>query len=449
MSAHAPIAAMLAARHALERSNPELLAWSRAQWQTWLQKEQRETGTASAVAVARLTCLEDLPCHVGLMRILAGAAIRPPLVLTFPTEEMARLARSQARREGWGGLVRMVAEAESGELLPLLAGDAQLFAFPAPALAPTATFDTSHDDGLNAAFRELFSLDPTKLPPPPPSAGLAQVAEAAQPVLQVLPTQLKPWMLSAFLNRGGAGNAVVRAFAQGVGCRIAFAEDEPDVLHDIPVVWGVLRGSDRIVAQAKAQLLHFFYIDHAYFDRGHGKSYRITCDRYEAGPVRRCPSDRIDALKVEVRPWRKFGREIIVCPPTDYFMAAHGCSDWLETTLATLRSVTDRPIVVRQKPQPGEDTVPLVEALETAHALVTHSSNVAIEAACLGTPVFVDPASAAAPIGRTDLSQIEDPAYAERHAWLAHLAYNQFAFDEIQNGRAWKMLLELEEREHV
>lgn len=273
--------------------------------------------------------------------------------------------------------------------------------------------------------------------------------EGANLLVRVPPTQLQPWMLSAFLNRGGGGNPVIRAFSQGVGCRIAYAEDEPQALSEIPVVWGVLRDSDRIVAQAKARSMYFFYIDHAYFDRGHGKSYRITRNRYEAGPVRKCPTGRLDKLDIETGPWRKSGREIIVCPPTDYFMAAHGCADWLETTLEALGKATDRPIVIRQKPQPGETAVPLKTALKTAHALVTHSSNVAIEAACLGTPVFVNPASAAAPIGETDLSKIETPVYPDREPWLAHLAYNQFSLDEIRAGEAWRLLLELEERELV
>lgn len=266
-------------------------------------------------------------------------------------------------------------------------------------------------------------------------------------LLRVMPTQLQPWMVSAFLNRGGGGNPVVRAFAEGLGCRLAYAEDEPASLSEIPVVWGVLRDSDRILAQAKAQSLYFFYIDHAYFDRGHGKSYRITRNRYEAGAIRKCPADRLEQLGIEVEPWRKSGREIIVCPPTDYFIAAHGCADWLDSTLGALRSATDRPITIREKPQPGEAAVPLKKALKTAHALVTHSSNVAIEAACLGIPVFVSPASAAAPVGQTDLLKIETPVYPDRQPWLAHLAYNQFSLDEIRTGEAWRLLLELEERE--
>lgn len=263
----------------------------------------------------------------------------------------------------------------------------------------------------------------------------------------VPPSRIEPWMLSAFLNRGGAGNPVVHAFALGTGCRLAYAEDEPEILRDIPVVWGVLRQSDRILDQAKRQSLYFFYIDHAYFDRGHGKSYRIARNSYEAGPVRICPSDRFQALNVQILPWRKGGREIIVCPPTEYFMQAHGCQDWLETTLAKLEAVTDRPVMVRTKPKPDQAAVPLAQALESAHAVVTHSSNVAIEAACLGIPVFVSPTSAAAPVGLTDLDAIETPVYPDREPWLAHLAYNQFSFEEIGDGRAWNMLRELEERD--
>lgn len=266
-------------------------------------------------------------------------------------------------------------------------------------------------------------------------------------LLRVPPSHLQPWMVSAFLNRGGGGNPVIRAFAQGLGCRLAYAEDEPASLSEIPVVWGVLRESDRILAQAKAQSMYFFYMDHAYFNRGHGKSYRITRNRYEAGPIRKCPTDRLAELAVEVRPWQKSGRDIIVCPPTDYFIEAHDCADWLDTTLEALRNFTDRPVTIREKPQPGESVVPLKTALKSAHALVTHSSNVAIEAACLGTPVFVNPASAAAPIGQTELSAIESPVYPDREPWLAHLAYNQFSFDEIREGEAWRLLLELEERE--
>jgi len=245
---------------------------------------------------------------------------------------------------------------------------------------------------------------------------------------------------------------VVSAFARGTGCRLAYAEDElaqTGEMHSFPVVWGVLRGSNEIIARAKAQGLHFYYIDHAYFDRGHGNSYRITRNGYEAGLVRKCSGDRLKKLDVTIEPWRKSGRSIIVCPPTDFFAAAHGCENWLGETLAQLRLETDRPIVIRTKPRAGEQFVTLPEALQDAHALVTHSSNVAIEAACLGTPVFVSAASAAAPIGWTDLGMIEAPRYPKRDGWLAHLAWSQFTLEEFANGEAWRNMQKHEGKDYV
>jgi hypothetical protein len=259
-------------------------------------------------------------------------------------------------------------------------------------------------------------------------------------------SRLEPWMVTCYLNRGGAGNAMIRAFAQGIGCELRYAEDETGPRPGVPVVWGVLRGSDRVVAYAKQSGQYFFYVDHAYFSRGHGLSYRVTRNGYEAGPVRECPRDRIEAHDVVLEPWRRGGTNVLVCPPTDYFMAAHGCSDWLDRTLEALRRHTDRPVVVRRKPQPGETVEPLGEALSKAHALVTHSSNVAIEAVLAGVAVFVSPSSAAAPMGLTDLSSIETPLYPDRDKWLAHLAYCQYSLEEMRSGAAWRMLLEWEDR---
>ncbi|MBC2669070.1 hypothetical protein H7F53_07940 [Novosphingobium piscinae] len=290
---------------------------------------------------------------------------------------------------------------------------------------------------------------PTPRPMQVCAIGRDQV-RAARPVNYSLPaTALQPSLLTAYLNRGGGGNPVIQAFADGTGCRLAYAEDHTGELPDVPVVWGVLRGSDKILAQARAQDLHYFYIDHAYFDRGHGHSYRIARNAYEAGPVRKVPDDRLKMLDLEIHPWRKGGRNIVVCPPTEFFAAAHGCEDWLDTTLHRLRVETDRPIIIREKPRQGEPWVPLPQALADAHALVTHSSNVAIEAACLGTPVFVAPTSAAAPIGLTDLGMIERPRYPKRQGWLAHLAYGQFTLEEITSGKAWDLLMWQETRGFV
>jgi len=574
MSEHDAHAILLAARSALAKSNPLLLEWSGQAWENWLRLQRNaDAGGGRPIGiVVSLSCLDDLPLNVGLMQLLAMRGLACSVILAFPTNAAASIARARARREGWHELVRIVEVSDLTRMSVHLPAQGFFAAFAMPVILDRQSLgrvrdmatadDANRELGVSAesaqnfflgcaadlaawcqepsnagAFRTALqamlsqdprgiavdrstTLRPEKLEPTQtgltptvqefeggldmpglrnggdlvvsliPNAGEARVVvrqrgdlldpdhalqirmptallttvpqriraesrmiggrrASREFLFHVPPSRLKPWMMSAFLNRGGGGNPVVRAFASGVGCRLAYAEDEPEELRDIPVVWGVLRQSDRILAQAKRQGLYFFYIDHAYFNRGHGKTYRITRNGYEAGPVRDCAGDRFSELDVDVRPWRMSGREIIVCPPTEYFMQAHGCADWLDKTVASLRQFTDRPISVRLKPQPGESSVPLPEALQTAHALVAHSSNVAIEAACRGTPVFVDSASAAAPVGLTDLSQIESPVYPDRDRWLAHLAYNQFSFEEIEDGRAWSMLRDLEERTYV
>lgn len=576
------VTCMLSWRQALHARHPKVAAAIEAEWKKWLHRQRTSPPTVSKpllIVSVEVSCIEDLGAHVGLAQILSLSTVRCALILIFPNEAVARIARRRAWREGWDGLVEFAQQDHARVLLGQLPADSPLLHFSAPAILSRALMDgqfearhhwrmslpASKETGASAPLlagsayfgrsgdfsawveeqgeedwpalmkgldllgsdevdlgrspaaelprkRKAWSLDavrpvgaaanlgedavklpkigtgdelivrtardpyhptviqrrPARLLPPGQCMGVrlpggmlgpaprmvrVEAHQADGTVLgdnllvQVRPSDLKPWMISCFLNRGGGGNPVVRAFANAIDARLAYAEDEPEVLQDIPVVWGVLRESDRILAQAKAQSLYFFYIDHAYFDRGHRRSYRITRNGYEAGAIRRCPSDRRDELGLKARPWRKSGKEIIVCPPTDYFMEAHGCSDWLEKTLGELKSFTDRPIVVREKPKEGDKAVALPTALKTAHALVTHSSNVAIEAVCLGTPVFVAPTSAAAPVGRTDLSQIEQPVYPDRDAWLAHLAYSQYSFEEIEKGRAWQMLLELEERE--
>lgn len=241
--------------------------------------------------------------------------------------------------------------------------------------------------------------------------------------------------VTCYANYGGAGNDLIYAFAQGHGCRLLYAEnyeigDEPG----IPLVWGVLRGSDFVVSDAIQQGRHFLYCDHAYFDRGHLKNYRILLDRYGLGDLRLCPSDRFSSLDIHLMPWRKSGAHILVCPPTEYFMKAHYCPNWTANTLSTLSQLTDRPIVVREKPRPDLPQPTLMEQLTDCHALVTHSSNIAIEAVIAGVPVFVDPECAAIAVGEYDLNRIEQPRMPDRELWLFNLSYSQFRFEEVLKG---------------
>ena len=89
---------------------------------------------------------------------------------------------------------------------------------------------------------------------------------------------------------------------------------------------------------------------------------------------------------------------------------------WLRDTLAILKEHTDRPIRCRVKMSYKEAVarggVPLSEDLKGAWALVTHSSNAAVEALLAGVPTFCTDPCAAWRMGLSDLTQIETPSDA-------------------------------------
>jgi hypothetical protein len=104
-------------------------------------------------------------------------------------------------------------------------------------------------------------------------------------------------------------------------------------------------------------------------------------------------------------------------------------------TASRLRQITKRPVVVRDK----ESKVPLDRELEGSHALLTHGSIAAVEAAVLGYPVFSDSSSTAALVGETDLDRIEQPVRPPRERWLHSLAYSQYTERELCDGTLWKL----------
>lgn len=189
----------------------------------------------------------------------------------------------------------------------------------------------------------------------------------------------------------------------------------------------------------------FIYWDRGYARRifatwlprgDNGGYYRWHRNHYQMRAIRDVPDDRWRALKTDVAPWKKNGRHIVVAQPTPTYARFHEIEKWTDKTLDALALVTQRQIVVRGK----ESRRPLQDDLEGAHCLVAHGSNAANEAVVLGCPVFVDPTSAAALVGLTDLSMIETPVYPDRGPWLRSIAYCQFNEQELVDGTLWRLI---------
>lgn len=164
--------------------------------------------------------------------------------------------------------------------------------------------------------------------------------------------------------------------------------------------------------------------------------YRWHLNSFQLQEIRPANPDRWLALKTPLEPWRKGGRNIIVAQPTPTYARFHKIPGWRDQTIAALEHLTARPIIVRDK----EDKRSLQEDLANAHCLVAHGSNAAVEAAILGCPVFVDPSSAAALVGQTDLNKIETPIYPDREPWAWALAASQWNESELVDGTLWRQI---------
>jgi hypothetical protein len=232
--------------------------------------------------------------------------------------------------------------------------------------------------------------------------------------------------------------------------------------YDAVIFYGLASGLDRLFRdyrddpQRKA-----VYADLGYW----GRRKRSRWDGYHKLAVnsrhptayfqsRKHDSKRFLEHHVQIRPWRESGRHILVAGMSAKAAAAEGLqpNEWERATINRLRQLTDREIVYRPKPN-WHDAIPLegarfdrdsdlINALTGCHALVSHHSNVAVDALLAGVPCIC-PGGVASLLSGHDLGQIENPPMPDgREQWAADLAWTQWNIDEMESGAAFRYLLD-------
>lgn len=182
----------------------------------------------------------------------------------------------------------------------------------------------------------------------------------------------------------------------------------------------------------------FVFMDHAYFHRGyrHDAYFRaIYCGIHRTNLLD-VPNDRLKMFKVKTYDWKEGRDHIVFIPAPKNIEALYG--PWNEPTLRRLAEITDRPIKIKAKTDGS-----LGDFLHRSWGLVAHSSVAAVETACFGIPVFGPDTSPAFPVS-APIDEIENPIRPDRGKWLSTLAYSQFTTEEIQTGKAWKIIKETE-----
>lgn len=185
----------------------------------------------------------------------------------------------------------------------------------------------------------------------------------------------------------------------------------------------------------------YVFIDAGYMAThiaGRRARYRVVPNAYNQHWLVPATPARFNALGLSIAPWRKTGREILICTSSDTHAEFFGLQSWVQRTAHWVGCHTDRPIVRRDKAAARRgDLPPFAEALKSAWAVIAWSSAVATEAALAGVPVFTGPESAALPVSAGALDRIEYPLYPDnREAWAWSLADAQFTVEEIASGQA-------------
>lgn len=168
---------------------------------------------------------------------------------------------------------------------------------------------------------------------------------------------------------------------------------------------------------------------------------------------RNYPYHRFHQMGVPILPWKKGGRHILIAGMGAKAADVEGFkpTQWEQAAVEELQRYTDRPIIYRPKPSwrnyvhidgtilsPGDQRIE--DVLEDCHAVVSHHSNVCVDAILAGIPVFCWHGVASV-MGLKDLSLIESPIYPEgRDQWAANIAWTQWTPAEIKTGAAWRYL---------
>ena len=234
-----------------------------------------------------------------------------------------------------------------------------------------------------------------------------------------------------------------------------------NTVHKEPVdnsmFWGFVNNNLEMVKKCEARKHNFWFADTPYFGRFDNKNlkpdnhyWRICKNNIHVKYVPGCKKDRFDKFNIDLKAPDLKGDYILVCPSSNGIHSYLDRHNWTNDTVEQLKRLTDRPIKIRQKPRgrgtsgPSEAKVPLSEDLKNAWACVTSCSISAIEAVCLGNPVFCDKKSFASHIGNENLQDIENPMFVSPEDWLYSLAYQQFTPEELDNGRAIEILMDMQ-----
>lgn len=223
----------------------------------------------------------------------------------------------------------------------------------------------------------------------------------------------------------------------------------PDGIH---VFWGLVGQNAVNIREAEKRKQPYVFIDMPYWGRWmpgtdpKDSMWRVIANGLHVTRLK--DHDNKRSGHIELKPRRTAGEYVLVCPSSFTLNHYHKQPNWLQQTLDSIKSATDLPIKVREKPRSGRTsgpsvaTVPLDLDLERAYCTVTMASIVGVDSLIQGVPNISSPFSPTSAITDHDMSNIEHLRFDDRSNWINTLSYNQWSISEIDRGLYINSLLE-------
>lgn len=219
---------------------------------------------------------------------------------------------------------------------------------------------------------------------------------------------------------------------------------------------GIAYGAGHLYKWCLKNNRDFYYIDHAYVLAGYNLSFewmRITRNEFLYNKTCTSSAERHNRYFGHIR-CKKFrglkGKYILASAPSDGVEYVFpGSRSWFKHNLDILSKDLGLPVRIRPKRiqvrmdpygQIREirknEVRPLAMDLADAACIFTYNSNLAVDAAIEGIPVYVNQRNAAWPISQ-QLGSIVEP---DTDSWLASLLTHQFNSEEMLAGQILPIL---------
>jgi len=267
-------------------------------------------------------------------------------------------------------------------------------------------------------------------------------------------------MKISLFNDFGALNSVpvFAAFEQGLRA-LDIQSNSHDLDADMAVIWshlwsGRMRHNREIWKTFRDSGRDVIVLEVGMLRRGHTWKVGLNGVNRRAWFGQNSQRNRAHKLGIHLKPWHQ-GENIVIAVQRSDSEQWSGLPEsrvWVEQTVAKIKSVTDRSIVVRSHPRQRiagiagvtvrtprplgntYDDFDFDTDLANAWCVINENSGPGCQSVIAGVPAFVGVDSLAAPVANLDLLDIEKPWMPDRTAWVETIAHTEWTTEELASG---------------